>query len=121
MRDVQRSTASPAEAGDRPTVRSARQDRQVEGPPDSASEPLFAGAEAEAQAQTSKRGFPHPLSILLVVTVLVWVGTMFIPSGRYQLDADGRPIAGSFQQIESPLDFRGRVRDLLLSPVNGLY
>ena len=68
-----------------------------------------------------KRGFPSPFTILILVTILVWVAVLFIPSGQYQLDDEGNPIAGSFQQIESPLDFRERVGELLLAPVNGLY
>ena len=67
------------------------------------------------------RAFPHTLTILLLVTVIVWVAALFIPSGQYQLDEDGRPIAGSYKQIESPLTFPERVTDLLLAPINGLY
>lgn len=67
------------------------------------------------------RTFPHTLTILLIVTVIVWVAAMFIPAGQYQLDDDGRPIAGSYEQIESPLTFTERVTDLLLAPINGLY
>jgi uncharacterized ion transporter superfamily protein YfcC len=68
-----------------------------------------------------KRGFPSPFTILILVTILVWVAVLFIPSGQYQLDAEGSPIAGSFQEIPSPLDFPDRVAELLLAPVNGLY
>src|SRR5262245_50793905 len=73
------------------------------------------------QDRRKERSFPHPLTILLIVTVLTWVGAMFVPSGKYELDDEKRPIAGSFHQIESPLNFRERVSDLLLAPVNGLY
>ena len=31
------------------------------------------------------------------------------------------PIAGSFKYVHSPLDFDGRLQDLLLAPVNGMY
>jgi uncharacterized ion transporter superfamily protein YfcC len=68
-----------------------------------------------------RRGFPAPITILVLVLVLVWLATFFIPSGQYQLDETGSPIAGSFQQIEPPLDLEGRMRDLLLAPVNGMY
>jgi hypothetical protein len=49
------------------------------------------------------------------------MATFLIPSGEYPLDDGRNPIAGSFETIESFLDFSGRVRDLLLDPVNGLY
>ena len=73
-------------------------------------------------AEDSKRSaFPAPITILTLVLILVWVATFFIPSGQFQLDAGGSPIAGSFRNIAPPLDLHGRVRDLLLAPVNGLY
>jgi hypothetical protein len=68
-----------------------------------------------------KQAFPSPFTILILVTILVWVAVLFIPSGQYQLAAEGSPIAGSFQEIPSPLDFPDRVAELLLAPVNGLY
>lgn len=79
---------------------------------------------APAEAEAPKSGgvpFPTPLGILVLVTVLVWAFAFLIPPGQYQLDEEGHPIAGSFKQVESPLDFRGRIQDLLLAPINGLY
>jgi uncharacterized ion transporter superfamily protein YfcC len=66
------------------------------------------------------RGFPAPVTILAAVLILVWIAAFFIPSGQYQIDAGGSPIAGSFKFVTSPLTFAGRVQDLLLSPVNGM-
>ena len=68
-----------------------------------------------------RRGFPAPVTILTVVLVLVWLAAFFIPSGEYQRDAGSSPIAGSFHYVEPPLDLGGRVRELLLAPVNGMY
>lgn len=68
-----------------------------------------------------KRGFPSPLTVLLLVLVGVWLLTLILPSGQYQVDEGGAPIPGSFQEVDSPLDFGESVQDLLLSPVNGLY
>ena len=75
----------------------------------------------DAGAPRRRAGFPAPITILTLVLVLVWLLTFFIPSGQYQLDASGSPIPGSFMTIHPPLDFVGRVRELLLAPVNGLY
>ncbi len=66
-------------------------------------------------------GFPAPITILTAVLLVVWIATFFIPAGEYLLDETGSPIAGSYRQIEAPHDFAGRVSELLLAPVNGLY
>jgi uncharacterized ion transporter superfamily protein YfcC len=79
------------------------------------------GSNVGRAQEKKKRGFPAPITILTVVLVLVWMATFLIPSGEYRLDEGRSPIPGSFKTIESPLDFNGRVRDLLLAPVNGLY
>lgn len=68
-----------------------------------------------------KRGFPAPVTILTCVLVLVWIASFFIPSGQYTHDPSGSPIAGSFRYVESPLDFKGRIEDLMLAPVNGMF
>ena len=78
-----------------------------------------------ASTQTSgaerKRGFPAPVTILTFVLIVVWIASFFIPSGEYKHDPSGSPIAGSFKNVDAPLDFKGRVEDLLLAPVNGMY
>lgn len=80
-----------------------------------------AAATTEATPPPKKqRGFPSPLTILLIVILGVWLATLLLPSGEYQHDADGAPVPGSFTQVDSPMDFGERVTDLLLSPVNGL-
>ncbi len=67
-----------------------------------------------------KRSFPSALTIIIWVIFGVWLLALFIPSGEYQLDESGAPIPGSFEEIESPLTFGESVRELFLSPVNGL-
>src|SRR5208337_4576455 len=74
-----------------------------------------------APAAERTRGFPAPVTILTVVLILVWIAAFFIPSGQYRLDESGSPIPGSFQTVPPPLDLEGRVEDLLLAPVNGMY
>lgn len=77
----------------------------------------------EVDAKPARSGFKFPgaVTTLAIVTVLVWVAALFIPSGRYQTDADGSPIPGTFQQVPSPLSFGETVEQLILAPVNGVY
>src|SRR5690554_4516410 len=75
----------------------------------------------EPVAARRKQGFPSALTILIWVIVGVWLVALVIPSGQYRLDESGHPIPGSFQEIDSPLTFGESVRELLLSPINGLY
>lgn len=75
----------------------------------------------EPVAARRKRGFPSALTILIWVIVGVWLVALVIPSGQYRLDESGHPVPGSFQEIDSPLTFGESVRELLLSPINGLY
>jgi uncharacterized ion transporter superfamily protein YfcC len=86
------------------------------------TKPTGGDADVAAEPQEKKkRGFPHPLALLGMIILAVWVGALFIPSGQYQLDAGGSPIPGSYEQIDSPLDFGENVSNLLQSPINGLY
>ena len=66
-------------------------------------------------------GFPSAVTTLVIVTILVWVAALFIPAGQYAHDADGSPVPGTYQRIESPLTFGERVEQLVLAPVNGIY
>jgi uncharacterized ion transporter superfamily protein YfcC len=78
-------------------------------------------SDRDPEDEPSKRGFPSPLTILTLILVLVWVAAFFIPSGQYRLDDAGSPIAGSYERVDSPMNFGERVRDLLYAPINGLY
>ena len=80
--------------------------------------------ETEAEAKgPDKKGlqFPGTLTVLVIVTFLVWLAAFIIPSGTYQHDESGVPAPGSFTRIDSPQDFGDRVGDFFLAPVNGLY
>ncbi|WP_433593081.1 hypothetical protein [Nocardia sp. CA-145437] len=68
-----------------------------------------------------KRGFPSTYTILAGVTLAVWLAAFVIPPGAYDVDAQGRPIAGSYHRIADAKEFSARIRDLFLAPVNGLY
>jgi uncharacterized ion transporter superfamily protein YfcC len=70
-----------------------------------------------------KKGFQFPstMTVLIIVTFLVWIAAFLIPSGTYEHDENGVPQPGSYRQIDSPQDFGERVGDFFLAPVNGLY
>ena len=80
-------------------------------------------SDSNPEASTSKPRFKFPgaVTTLAIVTVLVWVATLFLPSGRYQHDGDGSPVPGTFTQIDSPLTFGETVGQLVLAPINGIY
>lgn len=65
--------------------------------------------------------FPSAVTTLALVSVVVWVAALFLPSGAYDVDADGSPIPGTYRRIESPLSFEDSVKQLVLAPVNGVY
>ncbi|WP_030156637.1 YfcC family protein [Glycomyces sp. NRRL B-16210] len=81
-----------------------------------------AQAEDAAEEPTVKQWkFPTAYTVLAVVTLAVWILTFVIPPGQYDLDDDGRPVQGSYAQIDGDQSFGDRLYDLFVSPVNGLY
>src|SRR5215472_14727168 len=77
----------------------------------------------EAPAPKAKRSFQFPSAVttLVIVTLLVWIAALFIPSGAYKETPDGTPIPGSYHRVPSPLSFGGKLSQLILAPVNGTY
>ena len=73
------------------------------------------------QSPSAKRGFalPSAYTILFILIVLVALATWIIPAGKYQLNSDGQPIPGSYQQVES--NPQRIIVDSLMAPINGLY
>ncbi|MEU9334793.1 YfcC family protein [Streptomyces sp. NPDC048290] len=61
------------------------------------------------------------MTVLVIVTIAVWLLAFLIPSGRYDRDPSGAPIQGTYHRVDSGLSFVDRLNDLFLSPVNGLY
>ena len=79
--------------------------------------------DAAPEAEPDKKGFSFPstMTVLVIVTFLVWLAAFLIPAGTYQHDENGVPQPGSYRQIDSPQDFGERVGDFFKAPVNGLY
>jgi uncharacterized ion transporter superfamily protein YfcC len=79
--------------------------------------------EAVAPVEEKKKGFQFPstMTVLILVTLLVWIAAFLIPSGTYEHDENGVPTPGSYREIDSPQTFGERVGDFFLAPVNGLY
>ena len=77
--------------------------------------------DAPSQPAKGRFGFPSSVTTLAIVTVLVWFAALFIPAGKYSTDADGSPIPGTYQRVESPLSNAERIEQLVLAPVNGIY
>ena len=62
---------------------------------------------------------PSAYTILFVLIVLTALATWIIPAGTYALDADGSPIPGTYQEVDSTPS--RIVVDSLEAPINGLY
>ncbi|MFD4566649.1 YfcC family protein [Streptomyces sp. NPDC058251] len=69
----------------------------------------------------SRFTFPSALTVLAVVTIVVWLLAFLIPAGQYDRTASGAPIQGTYHRVDSGESFVERLNDLFLSPVNGLY
>ena len=76
---------------------------------------------ATPSADPPRRGFslPSAYTILFALIVLVAVATWIIPAGAYDLDEDGNPIPGTYQQVDQ--NPQRIIADSLLAPINGLY
>ena len=70
------------------------------------------------EPEPEKKGFQFPstMTVLIIVTFLVWLAAFLIPSGTYERDESGVPAPGSYRQIDSPQDFGERVGDFFLAP-----
>lgn len=83
---------------------------------------LISGKPAETAERESRFRFPSAFTVLLGVTIAVWLLTFVVPTGAYETDADtGRPIPGTYGGTDTGLSFGDRLMELFLAPVNGLY
>src|SRR6188472_1581098 len=62
---------------------------------------------------------PSAYTILFGLIVIVALATWIIPAGQYALDADGSPIPGTYQEVESTPS--RIIVDSLEAPINGMY
>ena len=76
---------------------------------------------ATDSAPGRRRWFPSAFTVIALVLLLVWLLAFVIPAGQYRVNDEGAPIPGTYEEVDSPLDFGDRVRDLFLAPINGLY
>ena len=81
------------------------------------------GGDPVTDTEPEQKGFQFPstMTVLIIVTFLVWLAAFLIPSGTYERNDEGVPEPGSYREIDSPQDFGERVGDFFLAPVNGLY
>ncbi len=78
-------------------------------------------AQTEAPQGAGKKRFslPSAYTILFILIVLAALATWFVPAGTYDLDKEGSPIPGTYQEIDS--NPQRIVEDSLKAPINGLY
>jgi len=74
-----------------------------------------------AQEAPAKRGFslPSAYTILFILIVLVAIATWIIPAGKYEYNADGTPIPGTYHSV--PASPQRIIIDSVMAPINGLY
>lgn len=77
---------------------------------------------ADEPSDAHRFRFPSAFTVLVGVTVAVWLLAMVVPTGKYSSDPDtGRPIPGSYARVDAGLSATDRLYDLYMAPVNGLY
>ena len=77
--------------------------------------------DAPETAEPEKKRFqlPSAYTILFALIVLAAIATYLVPAGTYDLDEEGAPIPGTYQEVESSPQ---RIFiDSVTAPINGLY
>src|SRR6186997_1148110 len=69
--------------------------------------------------EKSKFSLPSAYTILFALIVIMAAATWIIPAGQYALDADGSPIPGTYEEVDS--NPQRILVDSLDAPINGLY
>ncbi len=80
---------------------------------------MTAAAGAGDEKGGRRFALPSAYTILFILIVIVALLTWIIPAGAYQVDANGEPIPGSYEQVEQ--NPQRIIVDSLMAPINGLY
>jgi uncharacterized ion transporter superfamily protein YfcC len=59
------------------------------------------GESPAAEKPKRRFRFPTAFTVLFLVLLLVWVAAFFVPAGKYQTDASGSPIPGTYYKLSS--------------------
>ena len=71
-----------------------------------------------SEKKKRKFTFPTAYTILALLLLIVAALTFIIPAGKYDTDADGAPIPGTYHLVESSPQ---RLTDAILAPIDGMY
>ena len=77
------------------------------------------GGDGGAEEHKPRFTLPSAYTILFALIVLTALATWVIPAGTYALDADGSPIPGTYEEVDSQP--QRIIVDSLDAPINGLY
>jgi uncharacterized ion transporter superfamily protein YfcC len=74
---------------------------------------------APAEEPKPRFSLPSAYTILFALIIVTALATWIIPAGRYQLNAEGSPIPGTYKEV--PSSPQRILKDSLNAPINGLY
>jgi len=81
---------------------------------------MTAAATASPEPGGGRRfALPSAYTIFFVLIVIMAALTYVVPAGKYDLNADGEPIPGSYHRVDQ--NPQRIIVDSLLAPINGLY
>ena len=73
----------------------------------------------ETAAKKKRFQLPSAYTILFALIVLAAIATWLVPAGAYDLNEDGEPVPGTYQEVES--NPQRIFVDSVTAPINGLY
>lgn len=79
---------------------------------------MAANAPAVQEPKKRKFTFPTAYTILALLIVVFALLTFVIPAGKYDTDANGAPIPGTYHSVPSNPQ---NLQDVFLAPINGMY
>ncbi len=63
--------------------------------------------------------FPSAFTILFLLLIVIALATWIVPAGSYDYDAEGKPIPGTYHEVES--NPQALLSSALKGPINGMY